>query len=535
MVTKQYFRYLPNIIIIGSITLLFSACSHKNPQTPVPKQVSVTILPKGKAPLLKSLNKTNKKLANKSAFYPLNLPTDAFAARLFLIDNATTSLDVQYYIYEDDHIGKVFTAHLFKAAKRGVKVRILVDDMITSGRDEEWEKLTLHPNIELRLFNPNRLRTSFRNIALLLDVNRLGRRMHNKALIADGSAAIIGGRNIGNVYFASSKETLFLDYDVLVIGKVIPDIYKAFDIYWNSKEAVPSKEVFTYDDPKLTLAIKKDLENELKAFRSSTIGKAIINSDFNKRIAHKNLTLIVAERADFYYDLPAKVNTDENDDSTHISSQISEDLKHVRDDLVIISPYFIPSDEMMVRLKDLRKKGVEVTIITNSLASTDVLLVYGAYKNSIKELVKMGVNLYEIKPHSFKKFFRTKEWANHQALSLHTKMMIIDSNRMGIGSANMDPRSDKLNTEIFMVVSSKELAKEQRERLAEAVNLKNLYKLSWGKYPNEFDDEEVTRYGPIWHTIEDGKEKTYYAPPHTGFWKKLGTDVSSLLPIKGYL
>jgi len=274
MVTKQYFRYLPNIIIIGSITLLFSACSHKNPQTPVPKQVSVTILPKGKAPLLKSLNKTNKKLANKSAFYPLNLPTDAFAARLFLIDNATTSLDVQYYIYEDDHIGKVFTAHLFKAAKRGVKVRILVDDMITSGRDEEWEKLTLHPNIELRLFNPNRLRTSFRNIALLLDVNRLGRRMHNKALIADGSAAIIGGRNIGNVYFASSKETLFLDYDVLVIGKVIPDIYKAFDIYWNSKEAVPSKEVFTYDDPKLTLAIKKDLENELKAFRSSTIGAA---------------------------------------------------------------------------------------------------------------------------------------------------------------------------------------------------------------------------------------------------------------------
>ena len=523
------------MIIIGSITLLFSACSHKTPLSPNPKPVSVTILPKGKAPLLKSLNKTNKKLANKSAFYPLNQPTDAFAARLFLIDNATTSLDVQYYIYEDDRIGKVFTAHLLLAAQRGVKVRILVDDMITSGRDEEWEKLTLHPNIELRLFNPNRLRTSFRNIALLLDVNRLGRRMHNKALIADGSAAIIGGRNIGNVYFASSKETLFLDYDVLVIGKVLPDIYEEFDIYWNSKEAVPSKEVFAYDDPKLSLALKKDLENELKAFRTSAIGKGIINSEFNKKMIHNNLTLIVAKRTDFYYDLPSKVNTDENDDSTHISSQISEDLKYIKDDLVIISPYFIPSDEMMVRLKEARNKGVEVTIVTNSLASTDVLLVYGAYKDSIKELVEIGVNLYEIKPHSFKKFFKTKKWAKHQALSLHTKMMIIDSNRMGIGSANMDPRSDKLNTEIFMVVSCKKLAKAQRDRLTEVISIKNLYKLSWGEHPSEFDDEDVTRYGPVWHTIEDGKEKTYYAPPHTGFWKKLGTDVSSLLPIKGYL
>jgi putative cardiolipin synthase len=534
MLTKQYFTTLSNMIIIGSITLFLSACSPKTPHTPVHKQVSMTKLPKGKAPLLNYLEKTDKKLADKSAFYPLSDPTDAFAARLFLVDNATTSLDVQYYIYEDDRIGKVFTAHLFMAAQRGVKVRILVDDMITSGKDEEWEKLALHPNIKLRLFNPNRLRTSFRNIALLLDVNRLGRRMHNKALISDGAAAIIGGRNIGNVYFASSKETIFIDYDVLVIGKVIPDIYEEFDIYWNSKEAVPSKEVFAYNDPKSRLSVKKDLENELNAFRNSPIGKAIINSDFNKKIANNDLQLIVAKRTDFYYDLPNKVNTNENDNSTHISSQISEDLKHVKNDLVIISPYFIPSDKMMVRLKTLRKKGIEVTIITNSLASTDVFLVYGGYKGSIKALVEMGVNLYEVKPHSFKKFLRTKKWANHQALSLHTKMMIIDSNRMGIGSANMDPRSDKLNTEIFMVVSCKKLAKAQRDRLAEVISIKNLYKLSWGEYPNDFD-EDVTRYGPIWHTIEEGKEKTYYAPPHTGFWKKLGTDISSLLPIKGYL
>ncbi len=189
---------------------------------------------------------------------------------------------------------------------------------------------------------------------------------------------------------------------------------------------------------------------------------------------------------------------------------------------------------MMLNFKTLREKGVEVTILTNSLASTDVFLVYGGYQGYIKALVEMGVNLYELKPHSFQKFLRTKKWINKQSLSLHTKMMILDRDRLGIGSANIDPRSDKLNTEIFMIVSSKRLAEEQRNKLKEVINEKNLYKLSWGKYPHDFEEDDI-EYGPIWHTIEDGKEKTYYAPPHSGFWKKLGTDFSSLLPIKGYL
>lgn len=534
MLKRQYLTSLFNVILWLSITLFISACSQKSPQNPVPKKISVTKLPNGEAALLSHLKNTNKALADHSAFYPLSQPTDAFAARLFLVDNATTSLNVQYYIYEDDNIGEVFAAHLLMAAQRGVKVRILVDDMITSGKDEKWEKFSMHPNIELRLFNPNRLRTSMRNIALLMDVNRLGRRMHNKALIADGSAAIIGGRNIGNVYFASSQKTLFIDYDILTIGKVMSDVNKEFDLYWNSEESEPSKDIFAYDDPQVSLAVKQNLTDALQEFNESTLGKAIINSDFNQKITRNDLQLIVAKRTDFFYDHPSKVNTDENDDSTHISSQISEDLKHVKNDLVIISPYFIPSDEMMARFKMLRAKGVEITVITNSLASTDVLLVYGGYKGYIKTLVEMGVNLYEVKPHSFKKFLRTKEWINRQALSLHTKMMILDSNRMGIGSANLDPRSDKLNTEIFMVVSSKTLAKAQREKLAEVINLKNFYQLAWGLYPNEFDDD-ITRYGPIWKTIEEGQEKTYYTPPHTGFWKKIGADLSSALPIKGYL
>jgi len=525
--------YLFKIFIIVSITFFLSACSPKTPEVSAYKQESVTKLPKHKAPLLAHLKKTDKKLANNSAFYSLSSPTDAFAARLFLIDNATTSLDVQYYIYKKDEIGKVFTAHLLMAAQRGVQVRILMDDLSTTGKDEQWQKLASHPNIELRLFNPNKFRTFFRNMALLFNVNTLGKRMHNKSLIADGSAAIIGGRNIGDDYFASSAKTLFLDYDILAIGNVVPDIYKAFDIYWNSEESEPSEDIL--GSKKLSYHLyKKELQTLIKMYEESPSGKAVVNSDFNRKIAKNNLKLTVAKRTDFYYDHPSKVNTDERDTTTHMSTQFNAELIQVKKELIIISPYFIPSDKLMDELKSERERDVNVIIITNSLASTDVFPVYSGYKDDIKPLVEMGVKLYELKPDSFKKSISRTEWANPNSISLHTKMIIFDDDRLGVGSANIDPRSSKLNTELLMIINSEKLTKEKRKDLDRVINLKNFYQLSWGKYPKEFDDD-ITHYGPIWHTLEDGKEKIYYAPPHVGFWKRLGTDVISLFPIRGYL
>jgi len=529
-----HFTYFFKIFYIASITFFLSACNHKTPEASATKQTNVTKLPKGKAPLLSYLKNTDQKLGDHSAFYPLSSPTDAFAARLFLIDHATTSLDVQYYIYKADTIGKIFSAHLIMAANRGVKIRILMDDLKTSGKDEQWQKLASHPNIELRLFNPNRLRTSFRNLALLFNVNSLGKRMHNKSLIADGSAAIIGGRNIGDVYFASSAKTLFLDYDILAIGKVVPDIYKSFDLYWNSNEAVPSEDVLDYNDDQSYLSSKEALKREIKIYEESLAGKAIVSSEFNRKIATKNLKLTVAKQTEFYYDHPSKVNTDERDTKTHISTQLNKELMQVKNNLTIISPYFIPSDKMMENLKIERARGVDVLIITNSLASTDVFPVYSGYQDYIKSLVEMGVRLYELKPNSFKKFLRRTKWANPNSLALHTKMILMDNDRLGVGSANIDPRSDKLNTELFMIIHSEKLTKEQKMTLDKVINLQNFYQLSWGKYPNDFDDD-ATRYGPIWHTLEEGKEKTYYAPPQVGFWKRLATDMISILPIKGFL
>lgn len=518
--------------MLRSLTLvvfvfLLLGCSPKTPTTAVLKTVTLTKKSRGKSPLHSYLSKTDKPLGKHAAFYPLDLPLDALAARLFLIDHASTSLDVQYYIYDDDTIGKIFSAHLLMAAQRGVRVRMLLDDLSTSGKDEALQKLAMHPNIELRLFNPNKLRTSFRNMALLLNVNSLGKRMHNKSLIADGYAAIIGGRNIGDVYFAATYETLFLDYDILSVGNVVPKISKAFDIYWNSEQAVMAKEVLGVNDSHYA-AIEKayahTLKKGLSAFNGSTYGKRIAHTPFNQKVKQHTLLLTVSDKVHFFYDNPAKVATDENNDSGHISHKISEDLKQVSSDVTIISPYFIPSDMMVERLKHLREKNIAVTIVTNSLASTDVSPVYAGYQSYIKPLLKMGVTLYELKPNGLEGVKKAKAFKKMPNLSLHTKMILIDQEKLAIGSANIDPRSDKLNTELFMVIESKKLTKKQYKTVKQVLNLQHFYKLS------------LTQNETIqWRTIEEGKIILYDSRPKVGFFKALGTDIMSILPIKGYL
>lgn len=254
-----------------------------------------------------------------------------------------------------------------------------------------------------------------------------------------------------------------------------------------------------------------------------------------KKLKKKEVQLIVSDKADLFYDHPEKVSTPESDTRTHISSQISDDLKEVNHELIIVSPYFIPSQEMMSRLEDLRKKGVKIIVVTNSLASTDVFPVYSGYRWYIKPLLEMGVQLYEVKPTSFTRFYRAKKLSSKLGTALHTKLMIIDDHRLVLGSANIDPRSDKLNTELLLIVSSKTLTQLHKNIVISEVNEEDLYSLTWGPHPLEPEDEGVVSYGPIWYSMENGKIKTYYSPPHAGFWKTLGTDIISFLPIEGYL
>ena len=519
-------------------TLLFlTACSHKIPTaTQHTKAISYTKIPNHKNTSLLRPLKTDKALKDRSAFYSLRHPSDALAARLYLIDHAKSSLNVQYYIYKDDSIGNLISIHLVKAAERGVRVRILLDDINTAGKDEKLSNLATHPNIELRLFNPNIFRDSLRNLALLFNINSLGKRMHNKTLIADGSAAIIGGRNIGDDYFIIDTETLFLDYDALIIGKAVPEIARSFDIYWNSEESVPASEILIKNHKKASYEeVRAYLVSELKKFERSPLHQTIIRSTFNQKRLQNKLMLTVADSTAFYYDPPSKVSRDENENKHNISHQISSDMSRVKKQAIIISPYFIPSDKLMQEFKSLRDRDVEVTVVTNSLSSTDVFAVYGGYKDYMEPLLKMGVKIYELKGNSLKKLAKKKKKKiqNPPKISLHTKMIILDDDELNIGSANIDPRSNKLNTELVMFIDSKKLVQEQLNDVDKLLSLHYFYQLSWGKHP--YDGDDTISDGPIWKTLENGEMKTYYHPPKASWFKMFGADVISLLPVKGYL
>lgn len=468
-------RQLSFLLVL--IAVLIQGCSQKEVYLYSYNLPKISSDPK---PLSAYLHKTDKPLGEGSAFYSLGLPKDALAARLFLVDHAQKSLYVQYYIYENDTIGNLFSYHLYQAAERGVKVKILLDDISTTGKDREIITLAQHPNIELKLFNPNSFRTFFRNLTLLFHLQTLGKRMHNKALVADEEAAIIGGRNIGDVYYAGNEDTLFLDYDVLAIGNVVGGISREFEVYWNSKEAVSVKKLIS-DDEKMDInQIKMTMARSLGHFQNSYIGKEVQNASFFQAVRNDELEFIVAKRTYLFYDFPSKVVTNENEDGSHISKQINANLTNVEKELFIISPYFIPSKSLLERFEKLKKKGVKVTVVTNSLASMDVFPVYSGYYGYIEKLVKMGVELYELKPEILKRISKEIKISKPPKLSLHTKLVFFDDDRMAVGSANMDPRSDKLNTELVLIIESKKLTMDEKNMVKSMLNLDNFYKLSWG-------------------------------------------------------
>ena len=485
--------------------------------------------------ILKSFGLEKQALREHSFFYPLDKPRDAFSSRIFLVDNATKSIDVQYYIYDDDASGAFFSYHLLQAAKRGVKVRILIDDLDTSGKDKAWSLLALHPNISLKLFNPIRFRKIFRFAKLAFHIDSLGRRMHNKALIVDGKYAIVGGRNIGDIYYATGENTLFLDFDILSVGKINNDIVQMFETYWTSKVVEDASSVLEASFTKDEIKRSEELLNKRVAeFLEMPIAKAMQNADFIKAVQAENIEFVEAKAA-FFYDHPEKITTDIDDDTYHISKEIEREFEHIQKSALIISPYFIPTKEMLRKFKILRERGVKITIITNSLASTDVFIVYSGYQKHIEALLAMGVKVYEIKPSSFKHLKRSKKWIKQNRISLHTKLMLLDKRYLTIGSANIDPRSIKLNTETFMIIDSKELAQKLLSEAKSVLLSDDLIEVSWGEVPVPYSLSGIKSYGIIYTTTENGVKKVYYQPPYSGFFKIMGANFMSYLPIDGYL
>lgn len=464
------------------LTFALAACGTLPAQVDRPS--SAALVPPADSPLVRAARESTAD-PTLSGFRLMPLGLHSLHARIELIQRARSSLDVQYYLIENDRTGRLFVRSLRDAASRGVRVRLLVDDLYTAGADAMFAGLAAFPNVEVRLFNPfccARQSIASRFTASIADIRRLNHRMHNKLLIADGAFAVMGGRNIADEYFARGVMSNFVDMDVLLAGKVVDQLAAIFDTYWNSPQAYSvgsivgasagvgeAQERFNHlvDDgdqmssvlaPGTDMLGHRRLGDELDAGRLSlALGKAVAFADQPGKV--------MAASAEAAKAMSVQMN---------IMDRVALSTRQV----VISSPYFVPGPEGMHVFTELRKRGVAVVILTNSLAANDVPVTHIGYARYRVGLVRAGVDLFELSPAGL----RRDSWDVFPGMSqgrLHAKTAVIDGSMVYIGSMNLDPRSETTNTELGIVAQCPELAHDVM-RVIDAATLQSAYRLGFG-------------------------------------------------------
>ncbi len=462
-----------------------------------------------------------------SGFLPLRNGVDALLARMVLAEAAERSLDVQYYIWHDDLTGRLFANALLRAADRGVRVRVILDDVGARANDENLLSLDAHPNIEIRLFNPVASR-SFRSLGMLTDFQRVNRRMHNKSFIADNQRAILGGRNIGDEYFEAQSEVAFGDLDVLTVGPGVSDVSDAFDRYWNAPASIPISALLGRSGETASLdALRAELAAFVEAQRDSPYVTRS-RSQLAEMIAAGSDGLFWG-KAHLLYDDPAKISRAPEDTEGHLLPQFADLGAQVQNELLIVSPYFVPGNSGVAWLGGLVKRGVRVMVLTNSLAATDVGAVHAGYQHYREALLEAGVRLYEVKPDAieYERAKRGKGGISGSRASLHAKTFVFDRRAVFIGSLNLDPRSIQLNTEIGLVCESAPLAEDLAGRLEQ-----NFDKIAW-RLERIVDASGNTRIA--W--VESGAEgvRQRLEEPEVSTWRRFSVWFLGLLPIESQL
>ncbi|WP_372995415.1 phospholipase D family protein [Marinobacter sp.] len=458
-----------------------------------------------------------------SGIVPLENPLDAFVARALLAEASDTSLDVQYYIWRDDITGKLLLYSLYRAAERGVRVRLLLDDNGIAGMDDSLVALNHHDNVEVRLFNPFVIRSS-RVLGYLTDFGRLNHRMHNKSFTADNQATIIGGRNIADEYFGVGSGALFSDLDVLAIGPVVDRVSQDFDRYWASESSYPADRLLSAaGDGDLD-----ELETSLAAVEQNAEARrfvaALHNSDFLKALLDGEVSFVWAP-VEMVSDDPAKAQGLEEEQGL-MSQQLALALGEPQKTVTLVSPYFVPGNLGVELFRDLENAGVEVRILTNSLEANDVALVHSGYAKYREALLEAGVELFELRK------FRSENEderdssggiVGSSAASLHAKTFAVDGETLFVGSFNFDPRSANLNTELGFLIRSPELANALESAFPGQVRL--------AAYEVILDEEGELR----WLEFNGAETVEHRHEPNIGPFKRALVYLFSLLPVEPLL
>jgi len=462
----------------------------------------------------------------QSGFFLLNTGEQAFEARMVLADLAERSLDMQYYIWEGDSSSRILGERILAAADRGVRVRILLDDFYLGGsRDFTVAAFDRHPNIEVRLFNPMgiRRRPLLRGLELATRVARLKHRMHNKLFVADNRVGIMGGRNIGDIYFGVDSKRNYRDLDVMTVGPIVPRMSESFDTYWNSEWVIPIRAV------RGRLPSPEEAEAIMRESRSF----AEQEREFPYRLPPERTAVVdtmtsLAQRfiwgtADLVYDTPDKVA---GDISENVSLSLLAILEESRREVLLVSPYLMPVSKELEGFVRLIENGASVRILMNSLASTDVALAHAGYAPHRHKILEMGARLYELRPDAESRSLYLAAPDGPGDLSLHAKTAVFDRRVVYIGSYNLDRLGAQVITEIGLIIHSPELA----EQLLELIEVDLRSENSWLVTLEERDSRRKARL--VWVGAGEGGEVRYERDPEVGMGRRIQNFFFSLLPIR---
>jgi putative cardiolipin synthase len=507
--------------------LLLGACSTL--RTDYVKQPSKALPPAIATPSGRYIHAAVKQHVDESGFRLLTLSNNALMSRVVLADHAQHSIDMQYYILNNDATGRLVAQRVLAAADRGVRVRLLLDDINATNAIDMLDALDAHPNIEVRLFNPFHTRkpSLLSKIAqFLFDAHRLNRRMHNKSFIVDGNVAIVGGRNIGDAYFDARDDTNFRDLDLIAIGPVVMDASHAFDEYWNCDAAYPvqafrGKHASHYDLAQLRL----DLHRDARAFAQTDYAQAILDKLPNGPSGDRPGAWFWGA-ATLVADQPEKINADSKEmRALRIGPRIKAMTDQAQHDVRVISPYFTPGDNGTRYLTGLAQRGVAVKVLTNSLASTDEAAVHAGYSRYRRALLEGGVQLYELRPAAGVEQPATAKGTS-AGVSLHAKAIVVDGQQVFIGSMNMDQRSKLLNTEMGIIVDCPALAAAVTKFFDTAIQPNSAYHVML----------TAPHGGAMrWQASKGGKLIDYHHDPEASTKRRLEVDLLRFMPIEGLL
>jgi putative cardiolipin synthase len=524
---KVFARLIAVIAFTGAI----GACSSL--RADFAKHPSSALAPALNTPSARYIAAELSRRGDQSGFRLLSRSTNALMSRIALADHAKQSLDLQYYIFQNDATGRLLAQRLLAAADRGVRVRMLLDDVNLKDEGQMLDALDAHENIEVRLFNPLRTREATLPSKIgqfLLEGRRLNRRMHNKSFIADNSVAVIGGRNIGDDYFDAGNDTNFRDLDLVAIGPVVAEASRVFDDYWNCDAAFPVTAFENKRDTHADLAaLRVALARDARAFAQSDYAQAALDEVPGGPTADRSgewfwgPAMVVADE-------PEKIDAHANVRALSIGPKLKAMVEAAQTEVIMISPYFVPGESGTRFLTGVAQRGVSTQVLTNSLASTDEPAVHSGYARYRPQLLEGGVQLHELRPAPGSAQPATAGGMS-SGVSLHAKALVVDRRYVFIGSLNMDQRSKLLNTEMGLIIDSPLLAQAVKEFFDIAIRPENAFRVVLQKTP----ESNSGKARMTWLWSEGGRDMSERSDPGVSGKRRLEVLVMRLLPIEGLL